>query len=343
MNNKYFWLVIAIVWVCIGLVLYIGPRNSTESTPATKSRKAAEQGDAKAQYELGRIYDEGKGVQKEEAQAVNWYQKAAVPGATYTSLTGLASGSKQAQAAQKSAVSSKTPLEVKLKKTGIAFRLIPAGSFMMGRRNGARDEKPTHRITLTKPFYMGKFEVTQGQWEKVMGTRPWSGYRKTHAKSNSEHAVSYVNGPDAQSFIKKLEALEGLPAGTLQLPTEPQWEYACRAGTSTTYIFGDKDSSLGDYAWYGKNALDIAQKYAHAVGQKKPNAFGLYDMHGNVWELCLNWYTRLFYQNSPETNALRGGSLGSDARLCRSAGRSRNSHHERLADVGFRLSLDSTK
>ena len=154
------------------------------------------------------------------------------------------------------------------------FVLILPGSFTMGSDKGQQsDEKPAHKVTLTKPFYLGKFEVTQEQWEKVMGSNP-SNFK------GPKLPVEQVSWNDCQSFLAKLQ--EKSNGQKFALPTEAQWEYACRAGSTGDYCFGDGDANLGEYAWYSSNAGN----QTHPVGGKKPNAWGLYDMHGNVCEWC---------------------------------------------------------
>ncbi|MBM3859468.1 MAG: formylglycine-generating enzyme family protein [Verrucomicrobia bacterium] len=154
---------------------------------------------------------------------------------------------------------------------------VPAGSFMMGSENGREDEKPVHKVTITKSFYMGKYEVTQEQWEAVMGNNP-SSYK------GGKHPVGNVSWNDCEAFLAKLN--EKLDAWKASLPTEAQWEYACRAGTTTKYFWGDDDGRLGEYAWFKSDAGGTT----HPIGLKKPNAWGLYDMIGNVWEWCSDWY-----------------------------------------------------
>ena len=152
--------------------------------------------------------------------------------------------------------------------------LIPAGKFMMGSpesENDRNDDEDQHEVTLTKPYYMGKYEVTQEQWEAVMGDNP--------SKIKGEKLpVTHVTWKDCQDFIKKLNAKTN---GGYRFPTEAEWEFACRAGTSTAYSYGDKITP--------KDA-NYDELKTVAVGSYKPNAFGLYDMHGNVWEWCEDWY-----------------------------------------------------
>ncbi|MBE3098690.1 MAG: formylglycine-generating enzyme family protein [Planctomycetes bacterium] len=188
--------------------------------------------------------------------------------------------------------------------------LIPAGKFMMG------EGKDQHEVTISKPFYMGVTEVTQAQYEAVMGTNP------SHFKG-ATNPVETVSWNDATEFCKKLSEKT---RQTVRLPTEAEWEYACRAGTATAFSFGDSDSALGDYAWYTSNSGNTT----HPVDQKKPNAWGLFDMHGNVWEWCADWWRR-DYPNGAVTDpqgpasgpyrVLRGGSWSSSPDYCRSAGR----------------------
>lgn len=158
---------------------------------------------------------------------------------------------------------------------GIEFILIPAGEFDMGSPPNEKyreaHEGPVHHVILTNAFYMGKYEVTQKQWRDVMGNNP--SYFKDDARP-----VEQVSWNDAQEFIKKLNEKEG--TDKYRLPSEAEWEYAARAGTTTMYSFGDDESMLGDYAWYEKNSGERT----HPVGQKKPNPWGLYDMHGSLWE-----------------------------------------------------------
>jgi len=165
---------------------------------------------------------------------------------------------------------------------GVTMKLvrIPRGKFMMGSPDSEQDrhpdEGPQHEVTISKPFYLGLTEVTQTQYQAVMGANP----SQFKGPTNPVESVSW---DDAVLFCRKLSEKTGK---TFRLPTEAEWEYACRAGTRTRFSFGDSESILGDYAWWGGNSGGKT----HPVAQKKPNAWGLYDMVGNVWEWCADWY-----------------------------------------------------
>ena len=202
--------------------------------------------------------------------------------------------------------------------------LIAAGEFMMGSPESdghARgDEKPQHRVRITKPFYLGKYPVTQEQWNEVMANNP-------SIADGLQNPVDSVSWEDCQKFCDVLNT-KPHPEGKFKLPTEAQWEYACRAGNTTTYSFGNDESELSAHAWYFENS----HRQSHPVGGKMPNAWGLYDMHGNVCEWCQDWYDCGYYAHSstddpagPVTGserAFRGGSWDLPARMCRSACRS---------------------
>ena len=200
--------------------------------------------------------------------------------------------------------------------------LIPAGEFLMGSpawdNNARADEKPQHRVRITKPFCLGKYKVTQEQWAAVMGSNP------SHF-NGPKNPVEQVSWDDCQAFLGKLNETTAGQGDKFALPTETQWEYACRAGSTTRYYFGEEEGQLGEYAWYDKNSGG----QTHRVGEKKPNAWGLYDMHGNVWEWCADWYGDDYYGKSPPDDptgpsegsyrVLRGGSWCYPAGPCRSA------------------------
>ena len=226
----------------------------------------------------------------------------------------------------------------------MTFAYIPAGTFTMGSPDSEEgrwaDEGPQHEVTISKGFYLGKYEVTQGQWEAVMGTTPWSG--KNYVEENADHPAVYVSWEDAQAFIQKLNDAAG--EELYRLSTEAEWEYACRAGTTTRWSFGDDESDVGDYAWYEDNAWDVGERYAHEVGTKLANPWGLYDMHGNVYEWCLDWYGSYSSEaqtdpSGPESGSyrvLRGGSWKSTSSLVRCTYRDRGHPEDRYFLIGFR-------
>ena len=238
----------------------------------------------------------------------------------------------------------KLPKEIWHRATGMEFILIEPGEFMMG-SDEKDDEKPVHKVRITKPFYLGKYEVTQGQWKKVLRTEPWAD--KKFAEANDRHAVAWVSWDDCQEFLKKASSSRVL----LSLPSEAQWEYGCRAGSTAKYSFGDDASKLGEYAWFEGNAADAGKAYAQPVGRKKPNTWGLYDMLGNVGELCED-VSHQNYEGAPadgsawivgedqKCRVCRGGSCGTAPSLTRSAYRFLGIP-SRAGDsgLGFRISL----
>jgi len=225
--------------------------------------------------------------------------------------------------------------------------LVPAGEFMMGSPDSEKgrdtNEGPQRRVTISKPFYMGVTEVTQAQWKALMSTEPWD---RSGVKIGAGHSASYIIPSDIRGFCEVLSAKTGR---TVRLPTEAEWEYACRAGTTTAYSFGDDPSKLGDYAWYRYNTRGgvIGQEqYAHSVGVKKPNPWGLYDMHGNVWEWCSDEYAVSYADadvRAPKEawlegeRVIRGGSMVSVPGDCRSASRFRADRALPNWDTGFRV------
>jgi formylglycine-generating enzyme required for sulfatase activity len=231
---------------------------------------------------------------------------------------------------------------------GMKLVLTPKGTFMMGSPESeeARFEDETqHEVTISKDYYLGVHEVTQAQYEKVMGTKP-SYFQGDEIKgSSTNNPVESVSWLDAVEFCKKLSDLpEEKAAGRVyRLPTEAEWEYACRAGSKSAYSFGESSKSLGDYAWFDGNS----NNQMHPVGEKKANAWGLYDMHGNVWEWCSDWYGE--YPNGAVSDpvgpregsncVIRGGSWCSTAANCWSANRSRGTPVNRVNNLGFRLAL----
>ncbi|MFM8726315.1 MAG: formylglycine-generating enzyme family protein, partial [Planctomycetaceae bacterium] len=228
---------------------------------------------------------------------------------------------------------------------GMKLLLIPAGTFTMGSpasEIGRSDDENQHQVTLTKSFYMGRTEVTQGQWRKVSRTEPWKAER--YVLEGDDNPAVYVSWNDAVEFCEKLSALEGKP---YRLPTEAEWEYACRGRTKTAFSFGEDEADLGKYAWYDGNAWKVKEKYSHRVAQKLANPFGLHDLHGNNYEWCRDWYGD--YPSAPLTDprgpdagssrVLRGGSWYSEPSFHRSANRSSRTPEFRCHFYGFRLVL----
>ena len=219
------------------------------------------------------------------------------------------------------------------------FALVPAGSFTMGspaNEDGRSSDEKQAEVTLSRPFWLAKTEVTQAQWEAVMGSNP-SSFKGPNLP------VENVSWEDAQAFIAKLNEKKILPPGwEFALPTEAQWEYACRAEEKGPYSGG----SLDEVGWYDGNSRSRTQE----VGQKKPNAWGLHDMHGNVWEWCADWYedtlkggTDPTGPSSGDSRVRRGGSWGNSASSCRAAYRFRDSPGSRSYSLGFRPALVPSK
>lgn len=219
---------------------------------------------------------------------------------------------------------------------GMQFAFIPPGEFNMG-SNESDDAKPAHKVKISKPFYLGKYPVTQREWKAVMGSNP-SYYM------GNDCPVEQVSWDDVQKFVKKLNAKESTEK--YRLPSEAEWEYACKAGTSTKYSFGDTESTLNKYAWYTENS----GTKTHAVGLKNPNAWRLYDMHGNVWEWVQDeWHDD--YSGAPSDSSAwetgnsskrveKGGGWFSDANRCQSSFRDKDDSLYKSEDIGFRILME---
>lgn len=227
------------------------------------------------------------------------------------------------------------------------FNFITPGTFQMGsppeERLRGDDEGPVHRVSFTEGFYMGIYEVTQAQWRQIMGNNP-AVFRIFN--NSAQRPVEYISWNECQEFIKKLNQ-KG--KGFFRLPTEAEWEYACRAGTNTAYFWGDKMAENGNskYAWANSRSMAMT----HPVGTKLPNPWGLYDMSGNVWEWCSDWFGA--YNKGPSTDpkgpqtgshkVFRGGSWYDFYESHRSANRHKHGVDEKYAAIGLRLVWEEKK
>ncbi len=234
---------------------------------------------------------------------------------------------------------------------GLKLVLIPPGKFEMGSPESEKfhgGDELQHTVTISRPYLLGVTEIGQRQWKDVMGTEPWNG--EVYVKSGDEFPATNVSWDDVVEFCQKLSEKEGKK---YRLPTEAEWEYACRCGSEAAFSFGEDESKLLEFAWYDKNASEVDGMYAHQVGKKLPNAFGLFDMQGNAEEWCQDWYSSRYYENSPSVDpsgpandspkgfiggrVLRGGSWGGSSILCRSANRASSGPGYRVGDRGFRV------
>jgi formylglycine-generating enzyme required for sulfatase activity len=245
------------------------------------------------------------------------------------------------------------PSDEIINSIGMKLKLIPAGAFLMGSpatgKSAAADEQPQHAVRISRPFYLGVHEVTQGQYRMIADKNP------SFFKGSDDLPVDSVSWNEAIAFCNALSEREGLrpyyqneevaqPGGEgYRLPTEAEWEYACRAGSATVYSFGDAVAGLGDVAWYEGNSGNKT----HPVGAKRPNAIGLHDMHGNVYEWCSDWYDGGYYSLLPAVDprgpssaaerVLRGGGWNSVPTGCYSASRMKHPPEWRDGALGFRV------
>jgi formylglycine-generating enzyme required for sulfatase activity len=236
----------------------------------------------------------------------------------------------------------------------IRFQWCPAGSFQMGSpssEKGRDSDEDSVKVTHSQGFWMMETECWQALWVAVMGSPKSSEWTQEYGVGD-KYPAYYISHDEATQFARKLNQLleaEGIIAGyEVRLPTEAQWEYAVRAGSTTVYCFGDDEKKLGDYAWYGENSGNKN----HPVGTKKPNVWGIHDGHGSVWEWCSDWYDSKYPKGpltdpvGPSTGSLRvyrGGSWSNEAALCRSAYRYRYVPSSRLHSFGFRVALSPSR
>ena len=243
---------------------------------------------------------------------------------------------------------------------GMTFRWCPPGRFKMGTASILSllrisyltwiwDHEAPVWVQLGSGFWLAETLLTQRQWQTVMGSAPWQGH--SEIKEGDDFPATYVSHDDAVLFCEKLTERERLSgrlasSGTYRLPTESQWEYACRAGTKTKFSFGDDDSQLEEYAWFYNNCLSVGEAYPHEVRRKKPNPWRFYDMHGNVWEWCLDWdgpkpVGGVDPRGVPSGThrIIRGGSWRPQkTSILRSAYRGCSMPHTR-SDIGFRVAF----
>lgn len=217
---------------------------------------------------------------------------------------------------------------------GIQFKYVEAGTFIMGAEDGNDNEKPIREVELTEAFYLGIYEVTQAQWFAVMGNSP-------SFFTGDSLPVERVSWQDVQAFIAQLNEIEG--GSRYRLPSEAEWEYAAKGGqASKSFTFAGSDS-INNVAWYNANSSGIT----HKVGLKQPNELGIYDMSGNVWEWCQDWFDAEYYEQAPNRNpegpssaiskVIRGGSWGSSSDICRTTNRGSIEIESRFSGIGFRL------
>jgi formylglycine-generating enzyme required for sulfatase activity len=217
---------------------------------------------------------------------------------------------------------------------GSVFSLILPGAFIMG-SDREENERPPHQEAITSPFYMSRYVVTQQEWLEVMGSKPWVGDQ--HVRDGGRYPAVNVSWFDAQNYINRLSQTDG--DNNYYLPTEAEWEYAARAGTTTDFSFGDDERDMRFYGWY-RDLTQNAEEYAHEVGLKRANQWGLYDMHGNVWEWTDDWYYGSYgYRQKldPIEKMLRGGGWDYPAYGARSAFRNRLLPTRSNYVIGFRL------
>ena len=259
--------------------------------------------------------------------------------------------------------SDSVPQEITVELPGDAFMefvWIEPGSFTMGapeeEPGRLAAEGPQRQVTISQGFYLGKYEITQSQWQSVMGTGGTEKWRGRYVQIHPEHPAVYISWEDVQTFIKTLNFLHGTkePGGPLyRLPSEAEWEYTARAGTTARWSFGDDETELGDHAWYEANTWSTGTKYAQPIGARLPNPWGLHDMHGNVWEWVQDWHSAEYYgitagiasgsvvdprgPSAGDTRVLRGGGFSDVAKGLRSACRFRHLPSARGYSMGARL------
>ena len=234
---------------------------------------------------------------------------------------------------------------------GMAFQLIPSGTFVMGSPTDEpdwEDNEFQHEVRISDDFYLGVTEVTQGQWKSVMGTEPWNFAllgRGMGLKEGDNYPASCVTWDDAVAFCEKLSQKEDV---NYRLPTEAEWEYACRGGSESAYSFGNSSADFGKYGWFVDNSIHVKERDYHEVGLKLANRFGLHDMHGNLSEWCSDCYDSDYYRepsartdpqgpDGGDIRVRRGGSFDMSPVYCRSAYRDFFGQDLDACIIGFRV------
>jgi formylglycine-generating enzyme required for sulfatase activity len=216
------------------------------------------------------------------------------------------------------------------------FIFMRPGEFLMGAEDGEAHERPPHKVVLGKSFYIGAYTVTQREWRAAMGTEPWAG--RDLVERGERFPAVYVNWEDAKAFLAKLNAADS--NNYYRLPTEEEWEFAARAGTTSRFSFGDDETAFNAYGWYKQSAYDAGVHHPLQVGTKRPNPWGLFDMHGNVWEWVEDWYYGPYSEErrgNPDEKVLRGGGFDFGAFGARSAFRNKLSPIRSNHVIGFRI------
>lgn len=218
---------------------------------------------------------------------------------------------------------------------GMKFSLVLPGVFVMGSDGGEENEKPSHQVGISRPFYMGTYVVTQHNWRELMGTEPWKGDRRV--REGDDYPVVDVSWHDAQRYLDRISEVD--KHNSYYLPTEAEWEYAARAGTDTEFSFGDDERDMRFFGWH-RDITQGVEEYAHEVGKKRSNPWGLYDVHGNIWEWTDDWYFGSYsakFKLNPVEKVLRGGGWDYPAYGARSAFRNHELPTRYNYVIGFRL------
>ena len=219
--------------------------------------------------------------------------------------------------------------------SGMRFSFILPGAFVMGSVSGEENEQPPHQVVIGRPFYMGTYVVTQRDWRELMGTEPWKG--DPHVREGDRYPAVNVSWYDVQGYLGLMSERD--PGNSYSLPTEAEWEYAARAGTDTQFSFGDDERDLRFFGWY-RDITQGREEYVHEVGKKRPNPWGLYDMHGNVKEWTDDWYYGSYSAQprlDPLGKVIRGGAWDYPAYGARSAFRSHVLPRRSGNFIGFRV------